>query len=329
MVRKVINNNTPLSRDFPEVFHYTNVAAFENIYKEQKFRATHYEDLNDASEMKRFSLKVYDFIRPTIRELVVNRMLCNAEGAIEINRHGGIDNLVNKEATTLLDIFHNSTFGARELQPFVCSFCSHGAQSYEAKHGLLSQWRGYGADGGVAIVLDTLCIENRLQHEKTIFAHPINHIGDVIYDNDDARILNEFHKVFDFFRQFFNGGCAIPSSTDTDPEIFFNFLFGTTLVKHHAFHEENEIRIVVSPRTSKNSLFSNSGHDSKPSKIVLYAQRGNREVRYIDLFGDAPLLIKRIIVGPSRIQNLNYQKISDQVKHDGIEVFKSEIPFLG
>ena len=76
----MINNDKPLSRDFPEVFHYTNVAAFENIYKEQKFWATHYEDLNDASEMKRFNLKVYDFIRPIIKELIVNRMLCNAQG---------------------------------------------------------------------------------------------------------------------------------------------------------------------------------------------------------------------------------------------------------
>lgn len=319
----------PLSKQFPELFHYTNVAAFENIYKENRFWATYYEDLNDNSEMSRFRLKVCELIRPIIRELIVSRMLSNAQGVMEVNRHGGIDNLVDREATTLLDVFHHSTFGARELEPFVCAFCFHGAQSYEAKHGLLSQWRGYGADGGVAIVLDTLGIENRMQHEQDIFAHPINHIGDVIYDNDDARLLKEYHSVFEYFENAVKEIGSTSFSNNTDPEIFFNFVFGSTLVKHYGFHEENEIRIVVSPRTSKGSFFYNPEHDSKQSKVVRYTQRGNREVRYIELFGDVPLPIKRIIVGPSRIQNLNHQKICDNVRDDGIKVVKSEIPFLG
>jgi len=325
----MINDENLLSSQFPELFHYTNMAAFENIYKEQKFWATHYKDLNDRSEIERFRLKVFEFIQPIIRELIVKRMLSNAQGVMEVNRHGGIDALVDKEAATLLDVFHHSTFGARELEPFVCAFCFHGAQSYESKHGLLSQWRGYGADGGVAIVLDTLGIESRMRHEKDIFAHALNHIGDVIYDNDDDRIRKNFSKVFEYFEHIENEICTAACSTDPDPEVFYHFVFGSTLVKHHGFREENEIRIVVSPRTPKDSLFYNPEHASKPSKLVRYTQRGNREVRYIELFGDAPLPIKRVIVGPSRVQNTNFQKITEQVKDVGIEVVKSEIPFLG
>ncbi len=320
-----------VSDQYPELFHYTNVSAFESIYTSQTFWATHYQDLNDSSELRRFRPKLSEFITPYIRKLFDKRILGDATLAEEVARRGGIDSVVEQESVNHLMNLHRQTFGEGAFQEtFICSFCAHSAQAYEATHGLLSQWRGYGTDGGVAIVLDTRGIEEKMAHEKNVFAHPINHIGDVKYDDDDAGIRKAFWEVFDYFPEILDAFYS-----DQEPgyeKLFDHFVQGSTLVKHHGFNQENEVRIVVSPRpTNPDAIFYNHAHDAKLTKVIRFRRRGDSESRYIELFGEASFPIKRIIVGPSRIQNLNYQRISDLVagSEAKLEVVKSETPFVG
>jgi hypothetical protein len=326
-----------VSKQFPELFHYTKVFAFESIYKTQQLWATHYEDLNDSTEFVRFRLKVREFIRPKIREIFDKQVRCSAEIAMDVKRQGGIDIVVDEEAERLLDTVHSHTFGKHMYkETFVSSFCAHNIPSYEASHGLLSQWRGYGADGGVAIVLDTSGVEKMMRHDHDdVFQLQIMYMGDVIYDNNDVRIKKDFENVFKLFPKILEISyldkelCNERRLGSHFKDMHDHFLLGSTLVKHHAFHEENEVRIVVSPKT-RDSFSSYNPDDPKLQKEIRYRQIGNCEARYIELFGDAPLPIKRIIVGPSRIQNLSYQRIRDIVdKNSCIEVVKSEIPFLG
>jgi hypothetical protein len=89
------------------------------------------------------------------------------------------------------------------------------------------------------------------------------------------------------------------------------------------------------------SIFYECKNPSKPTKAIRYRRKGEGEVRYIELFGiddkhglpkgrvKAGLPIERLIVGPSRIQNLNYQKIRELTSGSTIDVTKSGIPFLG
>lgn len=323
----MLDNKNPVSKEFPELFHYTNVSALTSIYKEKIFRATYYEGLNDKSELRRFGLKVREFIRPLIREHFRMRMQNDLQFSKTVNKAGGIDTLVDQEAAMLSDKLHEVTFGKGVYEPFVCSFCAHGAESYEAKQGLLSQWRAYAAGGGVAIVIDTRGIEERMQHEQEIFAHPINHIGKVIYDNDDEKIKKEFSEIFKYLPEIIDNFYAYKQPPAE--KIFEPFIIASTLVKHHAFCEEKEVRIVVAPRPNKDSFLHEPAHNSKPLKKIRYMQRGNREVRYIELFGDAPLPIKSVIIGPSQIQNLTCQSIIDIVQDSNIEVVMSDTPLLG
>ena len=127
----MIDNDNPVSKDFPELFHYTNVSAFSNIYKEKIFRATYYEYLNDKSELRRFKLKVRECIRPLIRKHFCMRKQSDMQFSKAVNRDGGgIDALVDQEAAMLSDKLHEVTFGEGVYEPFVCSFCAHGAESY-------------------------------------------------------------------------------------------------------------------------------------------------------------------------------------------------------
>jgi hypothetical protein len=59
-----------VSKQHPELFHYTTVAAFKSIYESRQFWATHYEHLDDSSEFGRFRLNVTEFIKPIIRSSI-------------------------------------------------------------------------------------------------------------------------------------------------------------------------------------------------------------------------------------------------------------------
>ncbi len=223
------------------------------------------------------------------------------------------------------------TFGKGALYEdiVICSFCAHDPGSFAARHGLLSQWRGYGGDGGIAIVLNTRAMEDLMLQEHDNYAHPMNHIGAVHYDGDEERIKNEFQGVFEYYpvalRALYDGDDPRPWYEKMLP----HFGLGTTLVKHHAFFEEREVRIVVSPRPQKGSRYHAPEYDQRPTKTIHYAARADHEIRFIDLFGGAPLPIKRVIIGPSKKQNFNRQVVAELVSGTAIKVEPSEIPFVG
>jgi hypothetical protein len=319
-------NEISVHEQYRELFLYTKISSFENIYTNKEFWATHYEDLNDSTEFERFSLRVREFIWPIIWGIFDEKILDSPENAKRVNNDGGIDHLVDNEVKMFLDTLHGHTFGARMYKDtFVKSFCAHNTQ-FEAKHGLLSQWRGYGADGGVAIVLDTLSVDLMLRHDYNAFDYQRMHMGDVTYDSTDnyPRIRERFKMVFDQFPKLLS---EFKKNNMKKMEACLNqmhdhFVFGSTFVKHHAFHEENEIRIVVSP-TTKDSF-------KKPQKQQkeIHTHKGDREFRYINLCEKGPLpTIKRIIVGPSITQDQNCEKIKELVK-SSITVDKSEIPLV-
>lgn len=290
--------------------------------------------MNDITEFTRFRLKVRQFIRPIIRDIFDKQIQRNSESATGFS-YGGTDVAVDKEAEDLLDTVHRHTFGKEMYkETFICSFCGH-TQPDEARNGLLSQWRGYGAGGGVAIVLDTSSVEEMLVREYNRFQlNNIVTLTEVIYDNDsnDVIIKQRFENVFEYFPKILEEVFPEKGWSDTNKlESYFeamhdHFLLGSIRVKHNGFHEENEIRIVV-PTTTKDS-YSYNPNDPKPLKEIRYKQKGSGEARYIELFGYMSLPIKRIIVGPSRIQNFNCQRIEGMVR-TSIEVVKSEIPFSG
>jgi hypothetical protein len=217
-------------------------------------------------------------------------------------------------------------------ESFVCCFSAH-TQPDEAKDGLLSQWRGYGE---VCIVLDTSKIKKMIEDEHKKFQiRNISTLSPVIYDHDNnnLKIKKEFEKVFNCLPKVIKEISPVEKSGNKKKlESFFktmhdHFLLGSILVKHNGFHEENEVRIVM-PITTKDS-YSHKPKETKPLKKIHYRQVDNREERYIELFGDKPLPIKRIIIGPSHIQNVNYQTVRDIVKDQNIEIVKSEILFIG
>ena len=100
-----------------QLYHYTDLSACENILKSQTFRATHYKNLNDSTELK------------YVKELMKEFLAENTAG-----KHGGIDHFIEKVI-----------YGRYMEKSYISSFCTHSQHGkYIMENGLLSMWKGSG-----------------------------------------------------------------------------------------------------------------------------------------------------------------------------------------
>ena len=133
-----------------ELHHYTTVTTLENMLMTGSLWATHFQHLNDTSEVhgiqrqlvEEWSKSFETILRTKRRIGRVDRAIISA---------GGIKSYASILSQSLFDVLADVTFGTASRpatetvsgSPFILSFCSHVGQTYEATHGLLSQWRGY------------------------------------------------------------------------------------------------------------------------------------------------------------------------------------------
>jgi hypothetical protein len=109
---------------------------------------------------------------------------------------------------------------------------------------------------------------------------------------------------------------------------------GATLVKHHGFSEEREVRIVAIPGSDEVQQTVQAEYPAEfrasPLKCIRRRDGGNGKRRYIALFDTlgARLPIKRLIVGPSRHQNQNVERVAALLA-DAVPVSVSATPFIG
>ena len=240
-------------------------------------------------------------------------------------------------ATEFVDTLYKVTYeGAGSIpfsSPFITSFCSHSAdQSYEQENGLLSQWRGYGGDGGYCIVFDTAALGALLGKEFDTYYWVHLNISPVHYATDDVSIKELFPTLLDRFDAFFS------ATLDQEPhevpgDGFASFATGTTLFKHQGFREEREVRIVAMPGTRELAEhvakeYPDFTLTSLKTTHTIDGARGTKH--YVILFDGIgiALPIKRIIVGPSRHQAENYERAC-RVAGSGIAVGRSRTPFIG
>jgi len=322
-----------VSEAYPELFHYTTVKGLGGIVESQQLWATHWADLNDTLELQQFRQKAIEFVRPMLQEQCRKRAAADAQLKEKAERKGGCDQAAAHDTTKLLDAMHVTSFGPDGFAgPFLTCFCAHAADSFEHRNGLLSQWYGYGASGGVALVFDSKGLEDLMAAEAHVFCHSFNHCGNVRYDIHPLTCENYYCEPW--FVDFRKELCILADKFYSEPrpslkDIVEPFVKSSTMLKHRGFEEEKEIRIVVSPYLEgQQGIFAKAPGEAGALKTLKYRRRGEREVRYIELFGSQPLPIKRVIVGPSAVQNFNHQEAVKIVPGE-VEVSKSETPFIG
>jgi hypothetical protein len=316
----------------PELHHYTNFSGLSGVVKSNTIWATHYDKLNDTSEITLLRDPLTKAVTNRLRNYFLIRQGTDFEFHQFITQHGGAEKVATSEAQNLINILYGVTFGGL-AEPFIASFCSHASdQCYEREHGLLSQWRGYGGDDGrFCIVFETAELIRLLIDEFNMHNWVQLKIVPVCYSIDKHSVESAFPELLKRCEYFFT------EAIDGKPPIAEGglapfFMAGATCFKHQGFREEREVRIVAIPTNRKilAKVLDKNPEYGLPNRMKQIRIRESTTSRYIALFDKlgAILPIKRVIVGPSINQTENYARARSLIT-SGIPVTCSAIPFSG
>ncbi|MYJ73714.1 MAG: hypothetical protein F4089_00885 [Gammaproteobacteria bacterium] len=161
-------------------------------------------------------------------------------------------------------------------------------------------------------------------------------MGEVTYLEKDLSLKEYFPDLFDSLRTCARNFIEPKDGDlleDLMPKAYEQASVACARLKHYGFHEEQECRIVVEALTEPlRELLSASGTETQRSVKHVHHRRGRFGlIPYVALFDDLgkDLPINRIIVGPSRDQAAHYDAVRRLVKSRGIDMQKSETPYVG
>ncbi len=327
--------STDLAAEFPELFHYTSIAGMSGMVETNSIWCTHYTGMNDASEASVWK----DALLPHLSQWLDKnwrRFPSLASGpavALGQNRERRIEDAARAELDHISSIWLASDRVdlAPIVNPFVSSLCAHGkGRAYEQAHGLLSQWRGYGKEGGVCLVFDTRKLMDMLLDELSAFEYVFGTIGTVCYSDNDELLTQVFEAAIPFFEFVFSGRKPLPKKQFLkikDPML--RLAMAIANIKHAAFKEESEIRIMMTPVLTTEVELVPDVPITLPFKQIRHRTVRDRQVPFISLFGGSSRLpIKRVIVGPAARQKRNAHIARGMLSAD-IEVTASATPFIG
>lgn len=313
------------------LYHYTTMEGFRGIWQTQTIWAKHFGDLNDTSEVFHLKSQLLIAMVPKVKKVIQeHRGVLKAS----IRKAGGMGELAQLEAQHVVDAMFQPMFGGHEREPgftpFITSFCSHHADHpYIQQNGLLSMWRGYGADGGVAILIDTLALEKCLEEETKEYWHKTGSLGDVVYEGDNQSYKNEILPFIDKFTEMALKMITDQSEFRVDSIFVTDFINAASRYKHRAFQEEREVRSTIVPWEKRHFDTAYEFDLTQKRRKKIFEVGG---ARYLALFdGDLVrrLPIVGIVVGPHPEQLRRKKEIENLTRnHKGIEVWCSETPYV-
>jgi Protein of unknown function (DUF2971) len=269
------------------LYHYTNLGAFTNIVATGKLWATHIQYLNDTSEQRLVRRSMLVRIEERLQfELgqVHQRLLFWRQKLLSWTDWG------DDEGTTYYVICFSEDGGDR-----------------------LSQWRGYGSQGGVSVgfrksALEELC-RRRSEEGISCSFHTVEYINPAT-DPVGNGVIDAFLDLE-------------PPNPDDSLEQFElaarnTISFFSAHHKHQAFEEERESRIVMNGR-----------HQVREHRV-----QGSLVVPYIELeVGSGfPMLVKEVNIGPTANKELTGRAVKNMLLKRGwgsVAVYCSQIPYRG
>ncbi|KQT37649.1 DUF2971 domain-containing protein [Methylophilus sp. Leaf414] len=319
-----------VSDKYPELFHYTTAAGIEGIISSNSLWATHYAYVNDKEEFNAFfDCRLPEIIQECARSVISERYQVDATAMKEIDASGGLEvnisNVVEALSSAIKDVSKNI------YEPHFISFCGVHSNNQD-KDGLLSQWRGYGTDGGYIIAFKTKELEELLHVENESFNYSWMNIGDVNYYDNKAL---EESALLEIRKHEADIAIAITNFLVSDGSLegaHEAIIAMATAHKHKGFIEEAEVRIVCCPTTKEQvKQFNLGGVENKSFKDYSFLNRNGLLVPYIKLFEGGELPISRIIIGPHSDRDRRKKSVEKLLAKHGInvEVAVSDIPYIG
>jgi hypothetical protein len=312
------------------------------ILESQRLWATDYRHLNDSSELNHarsiLQTQLFQKIFPAVKKIYSEN-----SGAKEIvDKNGGIDRFSAEEAKDTIDILWKALIemGPLFTVPCLSSFCLSEINSkYLQGSGLMSQWRGYGPDGGYAVVFNFSEMIKCFEEEDKNFIYAGSGNGDVCYECD---ALNKQHNLFShldcvitFASKLYSYKVYNTNPPQVEKQDLESLMHCLGRFKHRGFAEEREYRFFVfvyddEEAVRKSKYFDNT---NKPFKRIRSRLYQGTSVPYVELFETVQRLpIERIIVGPHKDKEERVESLKIYLKGKGLSDIKvdcSEIPYIG
>jgi hypothetical protein len=313
-----------------ELMHYTNAGGLHGIISSKSLWASHTSFMNDAEEIVGFYSRVLPMIlRQELEQLVIDSE--DFAEAVNAERRRGIDLIGNRVDTIVKGLEPL----AKAQDYYVVSFCT-ATDEWISKNGLLSQWRGYGENGGYAIVFDTEKLESLLEAEGQIYYEEQLDRTDVEYNLiqiSDIKV-KEVVEYLGKLKTSIHARLRGKSTDDEDKDAAEILCKLSMLCKHRGFKEEKEVRIVVREPSPFNMGHDPQNQSGKPYRKVRSYIRNGVSVPCIHLFEDQKLdalPIRRVIVGPHS-DKVDRKRAVELLLHEhnvDAEVLTSETPYCG
>jgi hypothetical protein len=291
--------------------------------------------VNDEEEILGF----YDRILPRILRPVFQKYIEEIKNFPELKKQQGsmqFELFCDEQFATFMSILKN--IAPKLHDHYITSFSTttEATEPWVSEHGLLSQWRAYGSDGGYALVFDTGPLDKILSEETTPYQEEIFSWVDVQYhlnenrrtvDPDTNQLIERLETAAD---KYFRSRTEDDASELSEPLTILSCLF-----KHRGFEEEREVRLVLSLLGSEPE--SHPEFLSVLQHPVQTMVRRGEAVPFVELCVRAVggvrqhLPIKRIIVGPHREKNDRKRAVQLLLKQHGLtaNVIVSDIPYRG
>lgn len=322
----------------PELYHYTKFDGLEKILRTQCLRLTYIRNLNDASEMIAFRPRLETFLNAVCLDAISKKIQIDNTVKDFVTKKGGAKKVAIKASAEITNMLYKQLIGTKDLapfaRPFIMSFCTP-SNDLIAEHGLLSQWRAYGQDGGFALVFDTKKLHEQIQEDGSRLPQRYSGtLGDVVYSHEsDEHVRAELSEnIFDLENAVSN---FILDGEQKHLERTIEGLVNCAcLYKNWGFFEEREVRIVIVPFVGR--LYkANENEFTIGTMPIVSIENAGQTKDYIFMLKseDKPkrLPIKRIIVGPHANQRKHKDDVNKLLRQLGlhhIKVTKSKIPYI-
>lgn len=303
------------------LFHYTTAKGLLGILRDNEIWSTAYYCTNDETELS----SGRGVLTPIFRSKT-HQMIQEKDPQVDIFKNRGVDirEYADKFEQTIF------SFALNSLCAYITCFCKPGSKE-DFLHGLLSQWRGYGVDGGYALQFSRKRLQNQiaqanisqgLSYElQDVHYSPDNLLKDDVIAHSDAFIsayLDHLNWLANWKFDKEPMWSPIAGLPGGPLESLLDFLIHT---KSGHFGEEKECRLSVLEPVSSGLGVLSVDYFNRNGLIVPYT-RTPQDFNVLDC-------VDWIIVGPSpRIEN-RFNSVLQMVRKMGlkIKVRPSHIPF--
>lgn len=303
------------------LFHYTTGAGLLGILKSNELWSTAYHCANDESELSAGR----DVLTPIFREKA-HEMIMARDARVQTFAGRGVD--VHYYADRFEETIVSAALHAFSV--YITCFCKPNTEE-DFIHGLLSQWRGYGDDGGYAIQFSRERLEEELKRVSSD-EQASYRLKDVYYTNDNSMKNSlvgnapEFEKAFEnhldsLIKLDLNPMSLQNVAGDLPTYLFIELLDYLIHTKSIHFREENECRLSALDATTKDAARLQIDYLNRSGLLVPYA-RTPSSAKIVEC-------IDWIVVGPAPRIDSRYNSIIQMVRSMGfkIKVRASRIPF--